>query len=79
LLFIGIPSTGNVVRAAVTPARCAAPPAAAKITFIPLFLASFEKFLCLSGVLCAEIILHSCGIENSFKILLAGFTNSQSD
>ena len=35
--------------------------------------------MCLSGVLCAEIILHSCKIENSFKILLAGFTNSQSD
>ena len=43
LLSIGIPNTGTVVCAAVTPARCAAPPAAAKITFIPLFLAFVEN------------------------------------
>src|SRR5688500_4278549 len=32
---IGTPSTGSVVCAATTPARCAAPPAAAMITFNP--------------------------------------------
>jgi hypothetical protein len=39
LLLIGTPITGNVVCAAVTPGKCAAPPAAAIITLTPRFSA----------------------------------------
>ncbi len=51
LLDTGTPITGSVVCAAVTPGRCAAPPAAAIITFSPLSIAVFEYFACWFGVL----------------------------
>ena len=43
--------TGTVVKAARTPGRCAAIPAAAKITSIPLSSAFFAKSFAKSGVL----------------------------
>ena len=57
--FIGIPITGNVVLAAIAPARCAAIPAAAIIAPKPFFLASDAKTDASSGVLCAEKICTS--------------------
>ena len=38
---IGTPITGKVVQLATIPGKCAAPPAPAMITPIPLFLAVF--------------------------------------
>src|SRR3972149_5539990 len=51
---MGTPITGNVVFAAMNPARCAACPAPAMITFIPLFSAVAAISNVLSGALCAE-------------------------
>ena len=50
----GTPITGSVVCAATTPGRCAAPPAPAIITFIPLLIAFFANAETSSGTRCAE-------------------------
>src|SRR4051812_3452298 len=56
---IGTPSTGSVVCAATTPARCAAPPAAAMIAFMPFFLALVAHSAIACGVRCADMAFAS--------------------
>ncbi len=56
---IGTPSTGSVVCAATTPARCAAPPAAAMIVLMPLFAAPSAHAATAFGVRCADIAFAS--------------------
>ena len=51
---IGTPITGSVVFAAMTPARCAAAPAAAMISFSPRLAAVVEYSCARAGVRCAE-------------------------
>jgi len=48
---------GRCERAAIAPAKCAAIPAAAMITFMPLSAALEANSSAICGVLCAEIIL----------------------
>ena len=50
---IGTPSTGKGVSAAATPARCAAPPAAAMTTFSPRVSALEHHSKASCGVRCA--------------------------
>ena len=52
---IGTPITGRIVCAAMTPARCAAPPAPAMITRIPRSAAFFAKSALRSGERCADV------------------------
>src|SRR3954471_12399428 len=56
---IGTPSTGSVVCAATTPARCAAPPAAAIRHFIPRCGALSVHSATACGVRCADIAFAS--------------------
>ena len=56
---IGTPSTGSVVCAATTPARCAAPPAAAMIAFMPFAFAAPVQAMTAAGVRCADIAFAS--------------------
>src|SRR5579862_5739205 len=56
---ISTPSTGSVVCAATTPARCAAPPAAAMMTFMPLPAAPSVQAATAFGVRCADIAFAS--------------------
>src|SRR5882672_4826365 len=56
---IGTPSTGSVVCAATTPARCAAPPAAAMITFMPRLCAPPAHSETSSGERCADMAFDS--------------------
>src|ERR671914_1609135 len=56
---IGTPSTGSVVCAATTPARCAAPPAPAMIAFMPRFAAALAHSATSCGVRCADIAFAS--------------------
>ena len=49
--FTGTPITGRVVIEATIPGKCAAPPAPAIMTLIPLSLALFAYLNILSGVL----------------------------
>jgi len=56
---IGTPSTGSVVCAATTPARCAAPPAAAMMTFMPLPFAAPVQAMTAAGVRCADMAFAS--------------------
>ena len=49
-LFMGTPNTGKIVCAAITPARCAAPPAAAMITSTPREAAVLENSAAKLGV-----------------------------
>ena len=53
---IGTPKTGRQVFAALTPARCAAPPAAAMMTSNPRAAAPEAYSKSRSGVRCAEMI-----------------------
>ena len=69
--FIGTPITGMGVNAAIIPGKCAAPPAPAIITRIPLAYAFLEKSIDCCGVLCAERAFISKGISNSSNILAA--------
>ena len=62
---IGTPMTGSVVCAAITPARCAAPPAPAMITRIPRPAAFRAKSAVRSGERCAEVTSISYAIPNS--------------
>ena len=78
-LSIGTPSTGSTVCAAQTPARCAAPPAAAMITSIPRPSAAPTYSAVSAGVRCAESTRHSCATPN-FDQHLGGLAHdSQSD
>ena len=63
--------TGSVVIEATIPGKCAAPPAPAIITFIPLSIASLAYLDIFSGVLWAETIFTSDSIPNSLRILIA--------
>ena len=69
--LMGTPITGRVVIEAIIPGRCAAPPAPAIITLIPLFLAFCAYLNIFSGVLCADTISTSEFIPNSFRISIA--------
>ncbi|MPM35873.1 hypothetical protein SDC9_82467 [bioreactor metagenome] len=53
-LFIGTPITGSDVIDAITPGRCAAIPAAAIITLMPLVAAPFANVSTCSGVRWAD-------------------------
>ena len=55
----GTPMTGSVVCAATTPARCAAPPAAAMMAFMPFFLAFVAHSATACGVRCADMAFAS--------------------
>ena len=52
---MGTPITGSVVWAAITPARCAAPPAPAMITRMPRPAAFLRVSAVRSGERCAEV------------------------
>ena len=62
---IGTPMTGSVVCAAITPARCAAPPAPAMITRIPRAAALRAYSAVRSGERCADVTSISYSIPNS--------------
>src|ERR1022692_738633 len=78
-LSIGTPSTGSKVCAAQTPARWAAPPAAAMITSIPRPSASLTYSTVSFGVRCAESTRHSCSTPNLVSTSPAWRMISQSD
>ena len=63
--------TGRVVIEATIPGRCAAPPAPAIITLIPSCIALLAYSNILLGVLCADTMLTSDSMLNSFKISMA--------
>ncbi len=70
----GTPMTGSGVYAARTPGRCAALPAAAIITSMPLDSASEAKRAALSGVRCAEQTSTSVSTPKSFNVLMQSFS-----
>ena len=76
---IGSPITGSVVCAASTPARCAAPPAAATIAFTPRPRASLARAIARSGVRCAEATCISYGMPKDASASAAGFTTGRSE
>ena len=78
-LSIGTPSTGRSVCAATTPARCAAPPAAAISTSMPRASAAPTYSTVAPGVRCAESTRHSCATPKRASVSLAFFMVSQSD
>ena len=78
-LSIGTPSTGSTVCAAQTPARCAAPPAAAMITSMPRGSACATYSAVSTGVRCADSTRHSCATPNLDSISAAWRITSQSD
>ena len=65
--------------AATTPARCAAPPAAAMIAFMPFAFAAPVQAMTAAGVRCADMAFASYAIPNSSSTLAAGFMVSQSE
>ena len=78
-LFIGTPSTGRVVCAAITPARCAAPPAAAMITSRPRDSAFVANSEASRGLRCADMTRDSCATPNCASVSEAARMVSQSD
>ena len=76
---IGMPMTGKTVWAAITPARCAEPPAAAIMTFIPLARASLACFITSAGVLWADSTFASYLTPNFLRIPVASFTMGRSE
>src|SRR5438034_5284170 len=76
---MGTPRTGNHVWAAITPARCAAPPAPAIITRIPRSAALRAKSVVASGLRWAERILCSLGTASSSRSWTEWRIVSQSD
>src|SRR5581483_11127151 len=79
LLSMGTPKTGTRVWAAQTPAKWAAPPAAAMTTSTPLASAP-ETYSAVSlGVRCADRTLDSWATPNWFRVSEAFFMTSQSD
>ncbi len=79
LLSIGTPMTGSVVNAAVTPGRCAAPPAPAMMTRRPRFAAppAYSSSPC--GSRWAEMTLASLAMPNSASASAAAFIVGQSE
>src|SRR6266446_1822881 len=75
----GTPNTGSVVSAAVTPGRCAAPPAPAIMILNPCALADLVKAWCRSGVRCAEMIFASYPMPSASSVSAACFMVGQSD
>src|SRR5579871_1980812 len=79
LLSMGTPKTGSTVWAAQTPARWAAPPAAAMTTSTPRSSAP-ETYSAVSlGVRWAESTRHSWATPNWARVSEAFFITSQSD
>src|SRR5229473_176669 len=78
-LFIGTPSTGSVVCAAITPARWAAPPAAAMITSRPRDSADEANSDASKGVRCADMTWDSCATPKRASVSEAARIVSQSD
>ena len=76
---IGTPRTGATVCAATTPARCAAPPAAAMKTSVPAAAQAFTYCSSSVGVRCAESTRHSCETPKRFSVSSAERITSQSD
>src|SRR3990167_10060171 len=75
----GTPSTGTNVLEAITPARCAALPAAAIKICTPFFSEALIYSKSASGVRCAESARASWGTFNSSKVKLACSMIVQSD
>ena len=76
---MGTPITGRIVCAAITPARCAAPPAPAMITLIPRSAAFFAKSALRSGERCADVTSISYAIPNSSSAFAASRMISRSE
>ena len=76
---MGTPSTGSTVCAAHTPAKCAAPPAAAMITRMPRSSAELMYSAVMAGVRWAELTLHSCGTANCPRVSEQAFIVPQSE
>ncbi len=76
---IGTPMTGRVVNAAVTPARCAAPPAPQMMTFKPRAMAPEAYSSSPCGSRWAEMTLASETMLNSFNASVAAFMTGQSE
>ena len=76
--FMGMPITGRVVLAAKAPARCAAMPAAHRITPKPLARALLANSAASAGVRCAERMCASKGMSSAFSWAHAPFTTGQS-
>jgi len=79
LLSIGTPIIGNVVNAAVTPGRCAAPPAPAMMTRSPRPAALLAYCSKSFGVRCAEMTFASVVTPNSASASAAAFIVGQSE
>src|SRR6267378_797676 len=77
--WIGTPSTGTTVCAAITPAKCAAPPAPAIITRSPRSPALRANSAVASGVRWAESTRDSLGTPSSLRVSTAWRIVSQSD
>jgi hypothetical protein len=77
--WIGTPRIGNVVFDAMTPARCAAPPAPAMMILSPRLCADAAYSSTTSGVRCADMTLASQGISSLRSMSDACFMVSQSD
>ena len=76
---IGTPITGKVVNAAVTPARCAAPPAPQMNTLMPRAGAPETYSSSPCGSRWAEMTLASLPTPNSFSASAAVFIVGQSE
>ena len=76
---IGTPMTGRVVNAAVTPGRCAAPPAPAMMTFSPRAIAVETYSSSPRGSRWAEMTLASLPMPNSASASAAAFIVGQSE
>ena len=74
----GIPITGSVVWPAITPARCAALPAAAMIASKPFSRAFAAKAATVSGVLCALATCTSTSISNPLSTSTQPLRDGQS-
>ena len=75
----GTPNTGSVVKAAVMPGRCAAPPAPAMMTLNPEVFAPLAKATSRSGVRWAETISASYPTSRASSVSAARRITVQSD
>src|SRR5580704_4611154 len=75
----GTPITGSGVAAATTPARWAAPPAAAMMTLMPASTAPRANAMVSSGVRWAESTLTSTGIPNERRVWTASSMIDESE
>src|SRR5207248_2874464 len=76
---MGTPITGSVVSAAITPARCAAPPAPATITRIPRLAALRANSLVRAGERCAEAMSISYAMPKPSSALATSRMTSRSE